>query len=466
MNISIRTNNRIKFLLFAFLCTFYLDGASAQENRLPSQESKPNFIIIMADDLDVQQLSCYGGKNLETNHIDRLASEGLKFNSMIASEAMCIPTRASLLTGLYPARHGAYQNHKPVNDGLKSIVHYLGDLGYRVGLTGKDHMTKPKAIFPFDRVDGFEPNCVSKTDVYFLDSVQHYITQGSPYCLFIMSNNPHAPWTVGDPEEFNPSELKLPAHWVDTDQSRTEFRKYLAEVRRLDNQVGDVLAMLEETGQDKNTIVIFLGEQGPQFPGGKWGLYDYGQKSGMIVRWPEKVRAKTETDAIVQYEDISPTLVDIAGGKSISGLDGRSFKKVLTAPEKNHREVAFGIHNNIPEGPAYPMRSIRDNRYKLILNLKPEATYSIKWMMNLENPELVWTTWVTAAAYNKEAAELTKRISTKPSIEFYDLQKDPNELNNLGATPAYQKLITKYTNRLQNWMKEQGDSGIDMDTKF
>src|SRR5690606_9825029 len=144
----------------------------------------------------------------------------------------------------------------------------------------------------------------------------------------------------------------------------------------------------------------------------------------------------------------------------------RSFKKVLTAPEKKHREVAFGIHNNIPEGPVYPMRSIRDNRYKLILNLKPEATYSIKWMMNLENPELVWTTWVTAAAYNKEAAELTKRISTKPSIEFYDLQKDPNELNNLGATPAYQKLITKYTNRLQNWMKEQGDSGIDMDTKF
>src|SRR5690606_27998842 len=121
------------------------------------------------------------------------------------------------------------------------------------------------------------------------------------------------------------AELILAAHWVDTEQSRTEFRKYIAEVRRLDNQVGDILAVLEKTGQDKNTIVIFLGEQGPQFPGGKWSLYDYGQKSGMIVRWPEKVKAKIETDAIVQYEDITPTLVDIAGGKAIRDLDGKTF---------------------------------------------------------------------------------------------------------------------------------------------
>src|SRR5690606_12027909 len=99
INLSTRTNNRIKFLLFGFLYTFYIGGISAQDNP-QHHKSKPNFIIIIADDLDVQQLSCYGGKNLDTKHIDRLASEGLKFNSMIASEAMCIPTRASLLTGL------------------------------------------------------------------------------------------------------------------------------------------------------------------------------------------------------------------------------------------------------------------------------------------------------------------------------------------------------------------------------
>src|SRR5690606_18617327 len=352
------------------------------------------------------------------------------------------------------------------NDGLKSIVHYLGDLGYRVGLTGKDHMTKPKAIFPFDRVDGFEPNCVSPTDVYFLDSVQHYITQGSPYCLFIMSNNPHAPWTVGDPSEFNPAELILPAHWVDTEQSRTKFRKYLAEVRRLDNQVGDILAMLEKTGQDKNTIVIFLGEQGPQFPGGKWSLYDYGQKSAMIVRWPERIKPGKQTSAIIQYEDITPTLIDIAGGTPVNGLDGMSFKKVLTKNNISHRRYAFGIHNNIPEGPAYPIRSIRDNRYKLILNLLPDSTYSIKWMMNKNDPKLVWNTWENKAKNNKEAASLIQRISNKPVIEFYNLEKDPAELNNLAGISSYKKLIEEYTKHLQNWMKEQADLGADMDKAF
>src|SRR5690606_23849855 len=130
------------------------------------------------------------------------------------------------------------------------------------------------------------------------------ILQDQPYCLFIMSINPHAPWTVGNPDEFDPDKLKLPAHWVDTELTRREFCKYLAEVRRLDDQVGDVMNLLAETGTKENTIVIFLGEQGPQFPGGKWTLYDNGQLSSMIVKWPSVVQPGTETDAIVQYADL------------------------------------------------------------------------------------------------------------------------------------------------------------------
>ncbi len=424
---------------------------------------KPNIVIIMADDLDSRQLSCYGGENLRTTHIDRLASEGLKFNAMIASEAMCIPTRASLLTGLYPARHGAYQNHKPVYDDLKSIVHYLNDLGYRVGLTGKDHMTKPRAVFPFDLVDGFEPNCVASTDEYFLDSVRSYIQQDEPYCLFVMSINPHTPWTVGNPDAFDPAQLTLPAHWVDTERTRSEFRNYLAEVRRLDDQVGDVMRLLEETGADKNTIIIFLGEQGPQFPGGKWTLYDNGQKSSMIVKWPGTVKQGTETNAIVQYEDITPTLIDILGGHPIEGLDGRSFKPVLEGSSTRHRDVAYGIHNNIPEGPPYPIRSIRDQQYKLIWNLIPDSAYYIKYMLNTENEQLAWTSWVERAAYDDHAKALTERIVHKPAIEFYDVRQDPDELNNLAEKPEYQTLVQNYLGQLQQWMEAQGDSGAALD---
>lgn len=450
-------------LFLLFVLSFMWQAKSFADQSVKSEDQRPNIIIVMADDLDSRQLSCYGGQNIDTKHIDQLASEGLKFNSIIASEAMCVPTRASLFTGLYPAKHGAYRNHKPVYPQLKSIVHYLNAVGYRVGLAGKDHVTKPVAVFPFDRVGGFEANCVSATDEYSLDSVKNYIQQKDPFCLFVMSINPHAPWTVGDPAEFDPSKLKLSPHWVDTDLTRKQFCRYLAEVRRLDNQVGDLVNVLKESGKEDNTIVIFLGEQGPQFPGGKWTLFDNGQKSSMIVKWPGKIKARTETDAIVQYEDITPTLLDIAGGKPIAALDGFSFKDVLLNKEAKHRDFAYGIHNNIPEGPAYPIRSIRDLHYKYIRNLTPDSTYYIKYMMNTDNANLAWTTWVAKAATDKQAAQRIERIAHRPPVELYDLQKDPYELENLAEKPAYRALLDQYAKELDKWMLAQGDRGTAMD---
>jgi arylsulfatase A-like enzyme len=435
---------------------------------LLAQKSQPNIILIMADDLDSRQLSCYGGKNMQTPNIDALAKEGMLFNDIYASEAMCIPTRASLFTGLYPARHGSFQNHKKVYKGLQSSVgQYLNSLGYKVGLSGKDHSTTPRSVFPFDIIDGWEKNCVSKTDEYFLDSIKNYITkEDKPFCLFLMSINPHAPWTVGDPSEFDSAKLQLPPSWVDTKVSREDYCKYLAEVRRLDNQVGDITKLLKETGKDKNTIVIFLGEQGPQFPGGKWTIWDYGQKSSMIVKWPGNVKPKTISSAIVQYEDITPTLIDIAGGSTIDSLDGKSFLKVIKQKKDTHREYAFGIHNNIPEGPAYPIRSIRNHNYKLILNLSADKDYYIKWMMNPNQKGSLWNTWTNKAKQSPEALLLTNRIVHRPAVEFYDMQKDPYELKNLSEEPKYQAMIKDYKTKLSAWMEQQGDSGAAMDVKY
>lgn len=427
---------------------------------------RPNIVVLMADDLDSRQLSCYGGKNLKTRHLDRLASEGLKFHNLIASEAMCVPTRASLFTGLYPARHGAYQNHKAVYDTLKSVGHYLADRGYTVALTGKNHVTKPKTIFPFEIIGGFEPNCVSATDDYDLAEIRTFIKrQQSPFCLFVMSINPHAPWTVGNPDEFDPDRLILPGHWVDTPETRRAFQRYLAEVRRLDDQVGDVLNLLKETGQEENTIFIFLGEQGAQFPGAKWTLYDAGQRSSMIVRWPGVVKPGTETNAIVQYEDITPTFVDIAGGDPVPYLDGASFLKVLTGKTRKAREVAYGIHNNIPEGPPYPIRSVRGERYKLILNLTPDHSYEIKYLTNRKNVKY-WDTWYSEGERSAEARKLSERIVSRPAAELYDLRKDPFELNNLAGQKQFRKRVARYSGRLYAWMLQQGDTGSDMDVPF
>lgn len=429
---------------------------------------RPNVVIIMADDLDSRQLSCYGGKNIKTTHIDKLAAEGMKFNQMIASEAMCVPTRASLFTGLYPMRHGSFQNHKRVYDSLKSVCHYLGDLGYSVALTGKDHSTKPASVFPFTFIKGFEPNCVAATDDYTLQDIRQFMTTrpGDPFCLFIMSINPHMPWTMGDPAEFNAGQLQLPPHWIDTKETRTQYCKFLAEVRRLDNQVGDIMQLLKETGQEKNTIFIFLGEQGPQFPGGKWNLWDYGQRSSMIIRWPGVVKPGTESEAIVQYEDITPTLCAVAGGKAPDNIDGKNFLPVMLGRRKENRQYAFGIHNNIPEGTPYPIRSVRDNRYKLIMNLAAENKYYNKFMMNPNHKNSLWSSWIEKDSTSSGAGRLVTRITTRPAIEFYDLQKDPYELNNLAGDAAYANMIATYTARLKEWMQQQNDEGASIDRKY
>lgn len=449
------------------VCTLCCCVAAASDS-LMAEKKRPNIVVIMADDLDSRQLSCYGGKNIRTGNIDALAGQGMKFNQMIASEAMCVPTRASLFTGLYPARHGSFQNHKPVYDSLKSVCHYLGGQGYTVALTGKNHSTKPVSVFPFKIIQGFQPNCVAPTDDYSFDEIKEFITgkETGPFCLFIMSINPHAPWTTGDPSEFDAGKLELPPHWVDTRDVREAFTKYLAEVRRLDNQVGEVMQLLKETGQEENTVFIFLGEQGPQFPGGKWTLWDNGQRSSMIVKWPGVIRAGTETEAIVQYEDITPTLLAIAGGKPVDGLDGKSFLPVLSGKSSQHRDYAFGIHNNLPEGPPYPIRDIRDQHYKLILNLTPDKNYYIKHMMNPEKKKSYWNTWKARSEGSVTDKKLVRRIEMRPATEFYDLKNDPYELNNLAMDAQYKSKIAEYTRRLKEWMKQQGDNGADMDKEY
>ncbi|MGC3946190.1 MAG: sulfatase-like hydrolase/transferase, partial [Chryseolinea sp.] len=290
----------------------------------------------------------------------------------------------------------------------------------------------------------------------------------TPFCLFVMSINPHAPWTVGDTTEFQPDKLSLPANWIDTKVTRRQFMKYLAEVRRLDNQVGDIVQLLKETGEDKNTIVIFLGEQGAQFPGAKWNLWDAGQKSAMIVRWPGIVKAGEKSELLVQYEDITPTIIDIAGGKPIPGLDGRSFLSSLRDNKLAAREYVYGIHNNIPEGNPYPIRSIRDQRYKLIVNLTPDKPYYNRFMMDAQRKDRnsVWFSWTAEAETNSQAKFIIKRFEHRPAVEFYDISKDPFELLNLAEDAVYKTKVESYKTKLDQWMRQQGDQGATLDVIY
>ena len=419
-------------------------------------QQRPNIVVIIADDLATHELGCYGGKNVATPNIDRIAREGVRFTNCFASTSMSVPIRASLYTGLYPVRNGTWKNHQTSRSDIKSITSYLPENGYQVWRTGKTHTT-PRSVFQFVDIPGFEVNCVNETADYYTDSLEMRIRKTKdPFCLFVCSTNPHAPWTVGDPSAFDPNKLILPPVLPDSKEFRDIYCTYLAEVKALDEEVGAVWNLLERTGQLDNTLLMFLGEQGPQFAGGKWTCWDYGVNSAMIARYPKNIKAGSVSGTMVQYEDITPTFIDFVGGKPVAGLDGKSFLPAIFGKKMECREWAYANHNNVPEGSPYPIRTIRDKRYKLIWNLTPEADYLEKHVMNSK----VWTCWLYG---DENAKKMAKRYVRRPEFEFYDTEKDPWELNNLISDKKYAKQIAQMKQLLEKWMKEQGDKGAEID---
>lgn len=430
-------------------------------------KERPNIVVIIADDLLSSEISYLGGKNITTPNIDRIAREGVSFTHNYASVAMSVPIRASMYTGLYPVRNGSYSNHRDTHYGTKTVNEYMTEEGYRVGRTGKDHPVT-KDVYLFDEIPGFTVGCTSKNAEYSVEGIKKWISEGTePFLLYVCSINPHAPWTWGDPSEFDPDKLVMPDNCVDSPEMRQIFCKYLAEVRALDNEVGSVYETLRETGKLDNTIIMFLGEQGPQFPGGKWTLWNPGVHSALFARYPSRIKAGTTCDAIVQYEDLLPTFIDIAGGMPRPELDGISFKKALFGESNYCREYAFGIHNNIPEGTPYPIRSIRDDRYALILNLAPDSDYYEKHLMRPDGgPTNVWPAWLKSAKTEKKSQQLIDRYVRRPAVEFYDVLNDPWEMNNLAGDKKYKARMEKMQEALFKWMEEQGDTGADMDKPF
>lgn len=338
------------------------------------------------------------------------------------------------------------------------MPHYLEKLGYRVGIAGKLHI-KPLENFAFEMVPGFVENCVSKDPSYTTDGIEEFMSRDAhqPFCLVLASINPHMPSTGGDASKFDRSKLVLPPYFIDTEITRERYARYLAEVELLDQEVGDAVAILKKHRVYENTLIIFMSEQGSQFAGAKWTNWSAGVKSAMLASWPETIKAGTETNAIVQYEDVLPTIIDIGGGKKIKEMDGVSFLKLLEGKSTTHRKYAYHVHNNVPEGPAYPIRSVSDGKYRLIWNLTPEKEYREK---HIEGAD-----WFKSWKNTKtdSADFIMKRYKTRPEFELYDIENDINEFNNLAGEPAYQKTLIKLKKELVSWMKSQGDLGVAMD---
>jgi len=438
--------------------------------NLARAADKPHVLIILADDCTFNDLPLYGGQNAKTPNIDRLATQGMTFNRAYVSAAMCQPCRAELFTGQFPMRNGCAWNHSASRPGTLSLPQHLGDAGYRTGIAGKVHVT-PNEVFPFENVSGFDSNATrAPTNPHDLAGVREFISRdkSQPFCLVVGLTEPHVPWVMGDASQFPPAELKLPPNIADTPKTREDFSKYLAEIAYMDVQVGEILVALDECGAASETLVLFSSEQGSQFPGNKWTCWDTGLHTALIARWPDRIQAGDRTDAIVQYADVAPTVMDMAGVSSEHTFDGTSFAAVLRGEKAAHREFAYAAHNNIPEGPAYPVRSISDGQWRYIRNLTPQSLFIEKHLMGLLGGSAVhnayWSSWLATSGESPRTYNLVQRYMVRPAEELYHTAIDPFEMTNLAGNEEYASIQKKLSAELDLWLQQQNDPGIALDT--
>ncbi|HSH93279.1 MAG TPA: sulfatase [Roseimicrobium sp.] len=422
--------------------------------------SRPDIVIFLTD--DQSQLDCtpYGGSDIRTPNMQRLAEKGMTFTRAYVASPSCAPSRAALLTGLMPARNGAESNHAKPRADLKKWPAYFQELGYEVVAFGKVSHYKHTADYGFDHFanDTFHEHVAITNAVTWLN--QRKREGAKPLCLFVGSNWPHVPW----PEEasgYDPAKLKLPAGSIDTPATRAWRAKYAAAVSRADDDLGLVLGAVRQR-LPAETILLFTSDHGAQWPFGKWNLYESGVCVPLIVCWPGVVKPGSRSDAMVQWTDFLPTLLEAAGGKAPTDIDGRSFLPVLRGQSPKHRELIFTTHDNDQRMNVYPSRAVSDGRWKYIRNLHPEFAFTthIDLVAGKLGQRTFFSTWEEAAKTNKEAAAILQRYHGRPAEELYDLAADPHEQNNLAnptVKPEIAKTILTMRIELENWMRSQGD---------
>ncbi len=419
---------------------------------------KPNVLFILSDDHSYPYLSCYGDGNVRTPVIDKLASEGIKFRKFFTSAPQCVPSRAAYLSGRSPVAARITRFSSPLPRDVITFPEVLKqEAGYYVGVVGRVYHLDgspgkgAEELGKFMEAGGYR-TFKDRYDVVQTGSDPVAVEQATaflegrpkdrPFCLWVNFSDPHHPWTAPAAYRPDPATLKLPAHIPDLPAVREQYADYCAEVNRVDETTGKVLAALEHLGLAKDTLVVFAGDNGQALPHGKGSLYDPGCNVPFVVRWPGVVAAGGDSSALLSGEDLAPTVLEAAGLKPAKGMTGVSFLPLLKGTVTRTRDHVFmerGPHGSQPvsvgmNSSGYDLsRAVRSDRYKAIYNCTPWLPYqpvdsggdaAWKAMQNLH-----------AEGAMAKGLSATYFSTPRPVYEFYDLEKDPAELNNLSGKP-------------------------------
>ena len=444
---------------------FLLLGLSA------TMGAKPNLLLITVDDMSCDSIGAFGCKLPGTTpHIDQLASESLRFHYAHVQVGNCYPSRNVMFSGRYPHNTGVegFYQIKPIK--FPVLCDLMKNGGYYTAIRGKVSHSTPYQPYAWDAdlTTGPTGRKLHIKDVpsygeCTLRGINAAKAAGKPFCLNINISDPHKPfWKPNDPHKvsrvFQPEEVPIPGFLFDHPDVRKELALYYSSVRRADDAVGSILQALTKSGHADETIVMFLSDHGMPLPFAKTQLYHHSTWTPWIIRWPGVTTAGSVNDShMISAVDMLPTMLEMAGLRIPAGLDGSSFVSVIKGQEQKGREAVFKVYNENAGGNRHPIRGLQTKTHlylfnpwsdgKNIFRTATNGTATYRLMKKL------------APSDNKIAARLAT-MDHRTVEELYDIEKDPDCLNNLAGDVASQTIKSRLQARLQKFMEESNDHAL------
>ncbi|MCX8037517.1 MAG: sulfatase [Candidatus Sumerlaeia bacterium] len=422
---------------------------ACSRGQIQSSSSRPNILFVFADQMRASAAGWMGNEQVRAPHLDRFARRGLIFDNAVSCNPVCTPYRASLLTGLYPLRHGLCVNDVRLSTDLPTIAKSLKAAGYDTGYIGKWHLDGDKRggfTPPGPRRQGFDYWAAAECTHNYMKShyyrddptpiwiegydadhqtdlaIEYVRTHGAerPFCLFMSWGPPHDPYQLM-PEKyktFDPREIKLPPNCKDEQRWREDIAGYYSHIEALDRNFGRLMDALEKTGRADDTIVVFTSDHGDML--GSHGMqkkqkpWDESVHIPFVLVYPRRVPAGRRTPVPFNVPDIMPTLLGLACVPIPRETEGYDLSDIVLG-QNTKGPASTLIANHCPFGEPVPeWRGVRTERYTFV------RTRSGPWLL-------------------------------------FDNQKDPYQMNNLAESASHREIREELDRELTRWLERTGD---------
>ena len=438
------TFNNARFGIIALLMLLASTVARADHHL-------PNILWITSED-NGPHMGCYGDEFADTPHLDKLAKESVIYLNCWSTAPVCAPARTTLISGLYPPSTGAEHMRSMVNlpAAFKMYPQYLREAGYYCTNNSKEDFNLEKPGQVWDESGGKAHWRKRKPGQPFFAIFNIGISHESK-----IRTRPHT--AIHDA-----AKVRVPAYHPDVPEVRRDWAQYYDKMTEMDKIAGQRLKELEDAGLADDTIIFYYGDHGSGMPRSKRWPYNSGLQVPLIVHVPEKfkhLRADDyqvggKTDRLVGFIDMAPTLLSIIGVKPKEHFHGHAFMGKHTAKPQ---EYLYGFRGRMDE--RYDMlRVVRDQRYVYIRNYMPHKIYGqyIQYMFQTPTTR-IWKEMFDDGKLNKQQSRFWQR---KPAEELYDLQSDPDEVNNLATSAKHQDVLKRLRTVQRNWALEIKDVGF------